>query len=121
MRLLAASPALLLLAIGLASCSLESGTGYIEIKSSPPFPLVPLYLDAVKLDPLRNGNALLRHRVGVTKLQAEGEGGYLAVLCSIDVRKNRITSVSLTTGRPLRCQCVRSGSTDGTGSRTCIG
>ena len=122
MRSLSAGPSCALLAMGLASCSIESGTGYIEIKSIPPSPQVALYLDTVKLDPLRNGNALLRHRVGVSKLQTEGEGGYLAVLCSIDVKKNRITSVTVSaTSRAPRCQCARTGGTDAIGSRTCIG
>ncbi len=93
-----------------------------RMSAIPPSPQVALYLDTVKLDPLRNGNALLRHRVGVSKLQTEGEGGYLAVLCSIDVKKNRITSVTVSaTSRAPRCQCARTGGTDATGSRTCIG
>lgn len=74
MRSLRAGAACALLSLGLASCSMESGTGYIEIKSIPPSPLVPLYLDAVKLDPFRNGNALLRHRVGLSKLQNRRRG-----------------------------------------------
>jgi hypothetical protein len=121
-RFLSSGPGCALLAMGLASCSIESGTGYIEIKSIPPCPLVALYLDTVKRDPLRNGNVLLRHRVGVSKPQTEGEGGYLEVLCSIDVKKNRITSVTVSaTNRAPRCQCARTGGTDATGSRTCIG
>jgi hypothetical protein len=115
-------PACALVALGLVACSLESGTGYIEIKAIPPSPLVPLYLDSVKLDPIRNGDALLRHKVGLSKLQAEGEGGYLALLCSIDVKKNRITTVTISAmSRTPRCQCARTGGTDGTGTRTCIG
>jgi hypothetical protein len=112
----------LVLPVALGSCGTDSGTGYIEIKAVPPSPLLPLYLDAVKLEPLRNGSALLRHKVGMTKLQTEGEGGYLAVLCTIDVKKNRITSITISAlSRPPRCQCARTGGADATGSRTCIG
>ena len=75
-----------------------------------------------QLQPLRNGNALLRQKVGMSKLQTDGDGGYLAVLCNIDVKKNRITSVIiLAVGRQPRCQCGRTNGTDVTGSRTCIG
>ena len=111
-----------LLAVGLTSCSMDNGAGYIEIKSTLPSAGAPLYLDSVKLEPLRNGNALLRQRVGMSKLQTDGDGGYLAVLCSIDVKKNRITSVTISMlSRPPRCQCGRTSGTDAAGNRTCIG
>jgi len=114
-------PAVLLTAVALASCG-DSGAGYIEIKSAPPSAAIPLYLDSVKLEPLRNGNALLRQKVGVSKLQTDGDGGYLAVLCSIDVRKNRITSVTISAlARQPRCQCARTRTADATGNRVCIG
>jgi hypothetical protein len=111
-----------LLALVLASCSADSGAGYIEIKSTPPSLAMPLYLDSVKLDPIRSGTALLRQKVGVSKLQTDGDSGHLAVLCSIDVRKNRITSVTVSAlSRPPRCQCGRTSGTDAVGNRTCIG
>ena len=106
----------------LASCSADSGTGYIEIKFTPPSPATALYLDTVKLDPIKNGTALLRQKVGLSKLQIDAEGGHLAVLCSIEVKKNRITSVTVSTlSRPPRCQCGRTSGTDVAGNRTCIG
>jgi hypothetical protein len=121
-RSLAFGSACAVLALAAGSCSIENGAGYIEIKAVPQSPLPQLYLDAVKLEPLRNGSALLQHKVGTSKLQIEGEGGYLAVLCTIDVRKNRITSVTISAvSRQPRCQCGRSGGADATGSRTCIG
>jgi hypothetical protein len=40
---------------------------------------IPLYLDSVKLDPIKNGTTLLRQKVGVSKLQTDGDGGNLAV------------------------------------------
>jgi hypothetical protein len=111
-----------LLAVALTSCSIDNSVGYIEIKSSPPFAVIPLYLDSVRLEPLRNGNALLRRKVGMSKLQTDGDGGYLAVLCNIDVKKNRITSVTISTAsRQLRCQCGRTSGPDASGNRTCIG
>jgi hypothetical protein len=111
-----------LLAVGLASCSIDNGAGYIEIKSTPPSAVVSLYLDSIKLEPIKNGTALLRQKVGTSKLQTDGDGGYLAVLCSIDVKKNRITSVTISMlSRPPRCQCGRTSGTDAAGNRTCIG
>jgi hypothetical protein len=111
-----------LILVGLTSCNLDNGVGYIEIKSAPPSTTVPLYLDSVKLEPLRNGNALLRQKVGTSKLQTDGDGGYLAVLCTIDVKKNRITSVTVSAAsRQPRCQCGRTSGTDAVGNRTCIG
>jgi hypothetical protein len=121
-RSLAAGLAGALLVVGLTSCNIDNSVGYIEIKSVPPSAFVPLYLDSVKLDPLRNGNALLRQKVGMSKLQTDGDGGYLAVLCNIDVKKNRITSVTISAvSRQPRCQCGRTSGTDVTGNRTCIG
>jgi hypothetical protein len=111
-----------LAALALASCSVDNGEGYIEIKSTPPTPAIPLYLDSVRLDPIKNGTALLRQKVGVSKLQTDGDGGNLAVLCSIDVRKNRITSVTVSAlTRQPRCQCGRTSGADAPGNRTCIG
>jgi hypothetical protein len=111
-----------LLAVGLTSCNIDSSAGYIEIKSAPPSAAVALYLDSVKLEPLRNGSALLRQKVGMSKLQTDGDGGYLAVLCNIDVKKNRITSVTISAvSRQPRCQCGRTSGTDAAGNRTCIG
>jgi hypothetical protein len=110
-----------LLAVALTSCGIDNSVGYIEIKSAPLFAAIPLYLDSVKLEPLRNGSALLRRRTGMSKLQTDADGGYLAVLCSIDVKKNRITSVTISAvGRQPRCQCGRTNGTDATGNRTCI-
>jgi hypothetical protein len=121
-RSLAAGLPSALILFGLTSCNLDSSVGYIEIKSAPTSAVVPLYLDSVKLEPLRNGNALLRQKVGMSKLQTDGDGGYLAVLCNVDVKKNRITSVTISAAsRQPRCQCGRTSGTDTTGNRTCIG
>jgi hypothetical protein len=115
--------ALALAALALTSCNIDSGAGYVEIKAIPPSTGVPLYLDQVKLDPLRNGNAVLRQKVGTVKLQADADGsGHMALLCNIEVKKNRITSVTVSVvSRQPRCQCGRSSGTDTAASRTCIG
>jgi hypothetical protein len=116
------APVGMALALALGGCNMDSSAGYIEIKALPSSSHLALYLDSVRLDPPRNGNALLRQKVGLSKLQTDGEGGYLAVLCTIDVKKNRITSVTVSTAsRPPRCQCGRIGGTDAAGNRTCVG
>lgn len=116
------TPAGVALAVAVAGCNVDNSAGYVEIKELPPAAGLPLYLDSVRIDPPRNGNALLRQKVGLSKLQTDGEGGYLAVLCTIDVRKNRITSVTISTvTRQPRCQCGRPGGTDAAGNRTCVG
>jgi hypothetical protein len=117
-----ALPALALTLLALTACGFGSGFGYVEIKSVPASPAVPLYLDAVKLEPIRNGNAVLRQKVGTIKLQADSDGGQLVVLCNIEVRKNRITTVTiLAVSRQPRCQCGRTSGADAPANRTCIG
>jgi hypothetical protein len=120
MRGEARAAACALLAVSLISCGSDNSAGYVEIKSLPPSAVLSLYMDSVKLAPLRNGNALLRQKVGTSKLQSEVDGGQLVVLCNIEVKKNRITSVTVSAARPPRCQCGRTGSSNGAG-RTCIG
>jgi hypothetical protein len=108
--------------LGLAACNIDGGTGYVEIKTVPATTALPLYLDAVKLEPLRNGNALLQQKAGTAKLQTELDGGSLSVLCTIEVKKNRITSVTVSVmSRQPRCQCGRTSGTDAGASRICIG
>ena len=71
---------------------------------------------------MKNGTAVLRQGVGTVKLGTEGNGGNRALLCEIVVRKNRITSVTVSVlERPPRCQCRNSGPADGVGTRSCIG
>jgi hypothetical protein len=103
----------------LAACT-DSGVGYVEIKTLSAAPA--LYLDTVKLEPLRNGVGVLRQKVGTTKLQVDSEGGQLALLCNIVVQKNRITTVTVSvTSRQPRCQCGRSSTgADTPANRTCV-
>jgi hypothetical protein len=108
----------------LAACTLESDTGFIEIKTMPTSalgPLPPFYLDSERLDPLKKGNAVLRQRVGTTKLQIEAGNGNLSPLCDLVVKKNRITTVTVTVvERPPRCQCRNSAGTERSANRTCV-
>ena len=79
----------------LAACT-PTDVGYVEIKTVPvATPTAALYLDAVKLEPPKNGTAVLRQRVGTAKLATPAGGGQMAVLCDIVVRKNRITTVTI--------------------------
>jgi hypothetical protein len=110
-------------AICLAACTLKD-VGYVEINTVPVETTTPLYLNSVKLDPLKNGTAVLRHNVGTAKLATEGNNGRLVMLCEIAVRKNRITAVTISVlDRPPRCQCRNSITTaDASGGRpSCTG
>jgi hypothetical protein len=121
-RLVAGGLAGTFLVVGLTSCNVDDGAGYVEIKAVPASATVPLYLDAVKLEPLRNGNAVLRQKVGMRKLQTDIDGGQVSFLCNIEVKKNRITSVTVSVmSRQPRCQCGRTSGTDAAATRTCIG
>jgi len=102
-----------------ASCQPSGDVGYVEIRTVPTASnVVPplLYLDAFKVEPSKRGTTILTQRVGTTKLATEGAGGQLT-LCEIMVKKNRITTVTISVlERPPRCQC-RNG--PGTG-RVCM-
>ena len=105
-------------AVALAGCNLPGDTGYVEIRTVPVASAtsLPLYLDTVKLDPVRKGVAVLKHRTGTVRLATEGGAGQLAVLCDLVVKKNRITTVTVSVlERPPRCQCRNSG-----GNRVCV-
>ena len=75
------------------------------------------YLDTVKIEPVKKGVAVLTQRVGTVKLATDGFGGPVA-LCEVVVKKNRITTVTISVlERPPRCQCRTNG---GSASRTCV-
>src|SRR5215475_5907650 len=115
MRTLAAAGA----ALALVGCQSTADVGYVEIRTVPVSTNVSqpsLYLDTIKVEPIRKGSAVLTQRVGTTKLATDGAGGQLT-LCEIVVKKNRITTVTVTVlERPPRCQCRNTAS----GSRTCV-
>jgi hypothetical protein len=86
--------------------------GYVEIKTVPIAPVTQtaLYIGAAKLAPIKKGSAILRQPIGTLKLQADGAAGALAPLCEIVVKRNRITTVTVSVlDRPPRCQCRNSG------------
>jgi hypothetical protein len=104
----------------IVACRPGSDAGYVEIKTVPVSAVAQtaLYLDAAKLAPIHKGSAILREHVGTLKLQADGGAGSLTPLCDIEVKKNRITSVTVSVmERPPRCQC-RYGGADA--ARTCV-
>ena len=103
--------------LALGACEIGGGTGYVELKTVPVAARMPvLFLDADKVD-AKAGVTVLRQPVGTAKLQADsGEGKVL--LCHVVVRKNRITTVTISPlERPPRCQCERTGND----SKACIG
>jgi hypothetical protein len=106
-------------ALALAACDKKGDVGYVEIKTVPMAAVTQtsLYIDSTKLDPIKRGTAVLRQQVGTRILQANGPGGQLAPICDVVVKKNRITTVTVSVlERPPRCQCrftqdLRSGHT----------
>jgi hypothetical protein len=105
-----------------AGCVGEDGTGFVQIKTVPVSTVTQpsLYFDSTKLEPLKKGETVLSRKVGTTKLQAEGAGGQLTFLCEIVVKKNRITTVTVSiVERPPRCQCSHNATAQA--NRTCIG
>jgi hypothetical protein len=118
-RAMVTAAATALMAALTSGCVPERDVGYVEIKTFPSSAVPVLYLDTTKLDPIRNGVAVLRQQVGTAKLQTESAGGSPAHLCDIVVRKNRLTSVTVSVlERPPRCQCTRSEGN--TTTRSCV-
>jgi hypothetical protein len=107
-------------ALALSACT-QPGTGYVELKTVPASAKVPtLFLDSDRLE-VKPGVTVLRQPVGTAKLQTDGADGKV-LLCHVVVKKNRITTVTLSPlERPPRCQCERASGTDGAAGRTCIG
>jgi hypothetical protein len=111
------------LALALAGCLPTNEVGYVEIKTVPVAPVTQaaLYLDATKVGPIQKGTAVLRQPVGTIKLQVDAIGGQLATLCNVVVKKNRITTVTVSVlERPPRCQCRFPGGPDSLAGRTCV-
>ena len=100
----------------------SSDIGYVQINTVPVAPVMQaqLYFDAIKLAPLKNGAALLRQGVGTLTLRTDAYGGTAVALCQIEVRKDRITTVTVSMlERPPRCQC-RFNSRGDPASRLCV-
>jgi hypothetical protein len=112
----------LVVVAAIVACRPSGEVGYVEIKTVPVAPLTQaaLYLDATKLAPIKKGGAILRQPVGTVKLQADGFGGALTQLCKVVVRKDRITTVTVSVlERPPRCQCRFTGS-DAATAHQCV-
>jgi hypothetical protein len=113
-RLFGLAVSAVIVGAAIAACRPNNDVGYVEIKTVPavPITLTALYIDAARLAPIRKGSTILRQPTGTFKLQADGTSGALAPLCEIQIQRNRITTVTVSTlERPPRCQC-RSGGTD---------
>jgi hypothetical protein len=96
--------------------------GYVELKTVPGSARPVLYIDGERVEPPRDGVAVLRQAVGARKLQSGSGPGQFSVLCEIVVRKDRITTVTVSVlERPPRCMCARPSGQDAQGRRTCIG
>jgi len=97
-------------ALMLAACNMPGDIGYVEIRTVPATSRAPtLYLNTVKLEPVQKGVAVLKQPPGTVKLAVEA-GGHQVPLCDIAVRKNRITTVTVSVlERPPRCQCRNIG------------
>src|SRR5256885_10480214 len=97
-----------------SSCQPTGDVGYVEIRTVPTASnVVPpsLYLDTLKVEPSKKGTTILTQRVGTTRLATDGAGGQLP-LCEIVIKKNRITTITISVlERPPRCQCRNGGST----------
>jgi hypothetical protein len=110
---LLASVAVVGAVIGIVAWPPTGAVGYVEIKTVPTAPLTQaaLYIDAKRLGPIKEGSAILSQPVGTRKLQARGFAGNLTALCKIEVRKDRITTVTISVlERPPHCQCRFTGS-----------
>jgi hypothetical protein len=106
---------------GLLAGCMEKDVGYVEIRTVPVAASTnaALYLDQVKLEPVKNGSAVLRESVGTAKLATDGAAGSRALLCDIVVRKNRITTVTVSVlEHPPRCLCRNNNPT---AAHSCIG
>jgi hypothetical protein len=89
--------------------------GYVQINTVPAAPITQagLYLDATKLAPIHQDGTLLRQPIGKLKLQAETLSGERVAICDIVVKRNRITTVTVSVlERPPRCLCRFTGSGD---------
>ena len=111
-QLLGLAVSVLIVGAAISAWRPAADVGYVEIKTVPVAPVTQtaLYIDSAKLAPIKKGTAILRQPTGTLKLQADGAAGSLAPLCDIVVKRNRITTVTVSVlERPPRCQCRNSG------------
>jgi hypothetical protein len=106
----------------IAACRPGGDVGYVQFNTVPAAPMTAaaLYLDSTRVGPIRQGSALLRQRVGTLKLEADAFGGARAPICEIVVKRNRITTVTVSVlERPPRCLCRFTNTADANG-HTCV-
>ena len=111
-RVLGLLASAMLVGAAIVACRPTGDVGYVEIKTVPAasYPQTELYLDSTKLAPINKGDTILSQPVGTLRLEANGFAGTLTPLCRIVVRKNRITTVTISVlERPPRCQCHYTG------------
>jgi hypothetical protein len=119
-RVLGAAAGVAIITAAIFAYRTTGDVGYVEIKTVPVAPVVQttLYIDSTRLAPIKQGSAILQQRVGTLRLQADGIAGSLAPLCDIVVKRNRITTVTVSVlEHPPRCQCRFSGSDS---TRACV-
>jgi hypothetical protein len=111
-RLLGLGLSVLVVGAAITAWRPAADVGYVEIKTVPAAPVTQtaLYIDSARLAPIKKGSAILRQPIGTLKLQTDGLAGSLAPRCEIVVKRNRITTVTVSVlDRPPRCQCRNSG------------
>lgn len=88
----------------LVGCS-ERQSGYVEVRMAPSLSAPPeLLLDDKPVKPARGGSIVVKRNVGTARLAMVRRGDERFALCDLAVRKDRITTVTLTTlGGTLRC------------------
>lgn len=90
-------------ALLIAACEPAGGRGFVEIKILPGYTIPQLAIESELID-LKSDTTVLQRKVGSARLQAD-RNGQLITFCEFQVRKNRITSVAVSsTGRDLRCR-----------------
>ncbi len=100
----------------------SSDVGYVQINTVPVNAMnqAQLYFDTMRLAPAKNGTALLRQSTGTPMLRTDGFGNNPVPLCSIEVKKDRITTITVSVlDRPPRCQC-RFNSGGDTTNHVCV-
>jgi hypothetical protein len=112
----------LIVGVAVVAWKPSSDVGYVQINTVPVAPMAQasLYFDTIRLAPVKNGTALLRQSTGTLMLRTDGYGSNLVPLCSIEVKKDRITTVTVSVlERPPRCQCRFNAGGDTT-NRLCV-
>ena len=101
---------------GMTGCGLND-VGYIEIKGDLGG---SIYLDGVSVERPKSGMAILRAKTGKRELTTLAPTSSSTLLCFVQVRKDRLTSVTLASTSAFRyCTCANKGPAI-EGKRQCI-